>query len=178
MIHYSPSHPWTFLRWRGSVAPHSLKWAVPCSLLAAFYHFLMRNSALMPLFENPSESETTGWTLFTYILCFLLVFRAQLAYARYWEGITLVERACAVWLNGVSNLIAFCGTDPDKEEEVEEFQYLLSRFMSLLVCFVMSDISKLEQSRFPCLDLEGVALGKRWRATPHVEVRVGRRRHL
>lgn len=53
--------------------------------------------------------------MFTFILGFLVVFRARLSYSRYWEGITLVEQACGVWLNGCSNLFAFCSTAPEKQ---------------------------------------------------------------
>lgn len=35
---------------------------------------------------------------------------------------------------------------------MQEFQYLLSRLASLLVCYSMCDISSLDRSRFPHLD--------------------------
>lgn len=41
---------------------------------------------------------------------------------------------------------------------MDDFQHLLSRLMSLLVSYMMRDISHLELSRFPHLDLEALAL--------------------
>jgi len=156
MIEYSARRPMDYVRWSGSVAPKCLAWAVPCAAIAALYHYALHNVVMLEALtaHPPTQSETTGWTLFTSILGFLLVFRAQLSYSRYWEGLTLVEQGCGVWLNGCSNLIAFCSTDPELQDKVDEFQYLLSRLMSLLVSFSMQDISTLERSNFPHLDIE------------------------
>jgi len=157
MIPYTTTSAWGFFRWRGSVAPRALKWAAPCALLAVIYHKLLNTwTSWGSWLDEPSVHETTAWTLFTSILGFLIVFRAQLSYGRYWEGITLVEQACGVWLNGCSNLIAFCSQDPEKRDAVEKFQYTLSRLMSLMVCYSMCDISSLDRSRFPHLELEGL----------------------
>mmetsp|Transcript_116107 Transcript_116107/g.335322 ORF Transcript_116107/g.335322 Transcript_116107/m.335322 type:complete len:591 (+) Transcript_116107:118-1890(+) len=155
MIEYSSSSPRDFARWTGSVAPKAARWAVPSAMFAILYYRLIHDwTEGWNWLNEPTPAEMTAFSLFTSILGFLIVFRAQLSYARYWEGITLAERACGVWLNGCSNLIAFCNTAPDKQEEVETFQYMLSRLMSLTVCFAMSDISNLERSTFEHLDLD------------------------
>lgn len=157
MIFYSNTKASEFLRWRGSVAPKCLVWALPCSMLTIVCQFAMQHSEQMVLLlADPSVSETTGWTLFTGILGFLLVFRAQLSYNRYWERLTLFERGCGAWLNASSNLIAFCSAAVDKQQEVDDFQYLLSRYMSLLVSCSMSDISGLGLENFPTLSLDCV----------------------
>mmetsp|Transcript_67691 Transcript_67691/g.195654 ORF Transcript_67691/g.195654 Transcript_67691/m.195654 type:complete len:530 (-) Transcript_67691:180-1769(-) len=157
MIIYSSSRPSEYLRWNGSVAPKSLKWALPCAAIAGLYSYAIHSfPGLSNMTGNQTEAESTGWTLFTSILGFLLVFRAQLSYQRYWEGLTLVERACGVWLNGCSNLIAFCTDNPDKQDQVEEFQYILSRYVSLLLSYSMADVSKISIARFPHLSLEGI----------------------
>jgi len=158
MIHYVAENPLSLVRWRGSVVPRACTWAVPCSALAVLYSYVFHvwTDWSHSLEEEPTKFEVTAWGLITYVIGFLVVFRAQHAYNRYWEGITLVERACGVWLNGVSNLIAFCSTDPAKQEQVEEFQYVLSRLMSLLFCYCMSDITNLDRSHFFHLDLSGI----------------------
>jgi len=157
MISYDASNPMDFVRFTGSVAPAAMWWAIPCSILSILYHKAIHSwTSGSDLLDAPESSETTAWSMFTSILGFLIVFRAQLSYARYWEGITLVERACGVWLNGCSNLIAFCSTKPELQDQVEEFQYILSRLFSMAFCFSMSDISGLDRERFPHLGLDGI----------------------
>jgi len=147
----------------GSVAPHALRWAIASGALAVVYHRIFDEnekltSGVVLELGGMADYEKIGWSLFTMILGFLTALRAQLAYNRYWEGITLVERACGVWLNGCSNLIAFCSASPENQKEVQAFQYLLSRLMSLLVCYSMCDISQLDRECFPHLDLAHISL--------------------
>lgn len=157
MIDYTATGTSDYFRWKGSVAPKALRWAIPCSLLSVLCHYLIRSSqAVDQLLMPPSSSETAAWTMFTYVLGFLLVFRAQLAYSRYWEGLTLLERTCGVWLNGCSNLIAFCSLEKAKQQQVDDFQYLLSRYMSLLMSYSMRDVSRLSPDYFPVLSMDGV----------------------
>lgn len=149
------------------VAPLALRWAVPCACLAAMYrvaiHFLCDGE---PLSSDPistiSMAETYAWTVFTSILGFLIVFRAQLAYQRYWEGLSLAERACGAWLNSFSSVIAFCSNDPEKRGAkrgaVLRFQLILSRMMSLLLCISMCEVSELDHTHFTHLDLSSVDL--------------------
>lgn len=59
-------------------------------------------------------------------------------------------------LNGCSNIVAFCSADPSRQAEVDEFQYMLSRLMSLLFCYSLCEISGLERESFPHLDLMGL----------------------
>lgn len=161
MIAYSRTNPLTFVQWRGSVAPLALRWAAPCAFLAAVYrlafHFIYVGG---PLSTEPlvtiTMPETSAWTVFTSILGFLIVFRAKLAYQRYWEGLSLVERACGAWLNSFSSLIAFCSADSGRVVEVTSFQYVLSRMMSLLLCISMCDVSELDHNYFKHLDLENI----------------------
>lgn len=61
-----------------------------------------------------------------------------------------------MWLNGCSNLIAFCSAAPEMQQQVDEFQHLLSRLMSLLMCCSLCDISGLPRSRVSHVDLEGI----------------------
>eukprot|EP00429_Kryptoperidinium_foliaceum_P018162 CAMPEP_0176041760 /NCGR_PEP_ID=MMETSP0120_2-20121206/20717_1 /TAXON_ID=160619 /ORGANISM="Kryptoperidinium foliaceum, Strain CCMP 1326" /LENGTH=476 /DNA_ID=CAMNT_0017375167 /DNA_START=33 /DNA_END=1463 /DNA_ORIENTATION=- len=143
--------------WSGTVAQRALRWAVASGVLAVVYHRVLDEneevSHVSMYLGGMSDYEKVGWSLFTMTLGFLTALRAQLAYSRYWEGITLVERACGVWLNGCSNLIAFCSTSSDSQNEVRAFQFVLSRLMSLLVCYSMCDISKLDRECFPHLDM-------------------------
>lgn len=156
MIAYSASRPLDLLSWRGSVAPRALVWALPCAGLAFLYHWWLHTYLGLDTDLDLSPAEYTALTLFMTVLGWLVVFRAKLSYDRYWEGLTHVERACGVWLNGCSNLVAFCSADPKRQDEVEDFQYMLSRLMSLLFCYSMCDISGRGRDSFPHLELAGL----------------------
>lgn len=157
MIQYSALSLWDFLRLRGSMVPKGLSWALPSAALAFVFHRLMYEWTEWSQYAvEPSGTARAVFTIFTSVVGFLIALRAQQSYARYWEGITLVERACGVWLNGCSNLIAFCSTAREKQDQVDEFQYILSRLMSLVVCYSMCDIAKLERSNFPHLEVDGL----------------------
>mmetsp|Transcript_38900 Transcript_38900/g.121539 ORF Transcript_38900/g.121539 Transcript_38900/m.121539 type:complete len:417 (+) Transcript_38900:172-1422(+) len=47
------------------------------------------------------------YQLFTYIVGFILVFRTNFGYARYWDGLDAVQRMGAKWLDGACMAIAF-----------------------------------------------------------------------
>eukprot|EP00929_Paragymnodinium_shiwhaense_P041946 TRINITY_DN21788_c0_g1_i1.p1 TRINITY_DN21788_c0_g1~~TRINITY_DN21788_c0_g1_i1.p1 ORF type:complete len:488 (-),score=75.02 TRINITY_DN21788_c0_g1_i1:49-1512(-) len=96
------------------------------------------------------------WGGYTVIIGFLLVFRTQIAYSRYWEGCCVVSQVKTGWTNAVSNLIAFCTQAADKEEAVDKFQGLLVRLMSLLFCESLKALADKEDENFEVLDLEGI----------------------
>merc|ERR1719310_34459 len=69
---------------------------------------------------------------FTFILGFLVVFRSQQAYSRWWEGGTLLQQLRGEWFNSFSCLVAFCNAAPEKQKDVQRFQLQLVRLFSLL----------------------------------------------
>jgi len=154
MIEYNPSSVRGFFSLHGSVAPRAMRWAIPCACLAYFYHWLYTSPfGELATPDDPAlgSGETVAWTMSTSSLGFLLIFRTQIAYSRYWEGITLVERACAVWLNSCSNLVAFRNTAPGKKKAVAEFLHVLTRISSLLLAISMAELSDAEGGEFPHL---------------------------
>mmetsp|Transcript_106527 Transcript_106527/g.306301 ORF Transcript_106527/g.306301 Transcript_106527/m.306301 type:complete len:550 (+) Transcript_106527:86-1735(+) len=153
MIEYY-HNPLYFFRCRGSPYPRALGWAIPATVLAIAYNYLIH--VWIDEVPDPSDAEKNALTFFSSMLGFLVVFRAQQAYWRYWEGITLVDRACAVWINGASNVIAFCSADPDRQLQVGAFQHILTRLCSLLLSVSMSDLSFLPYENFEILGMEGI----------------------
>eukprot|EP00429_Kryptoperidinium_foliaceum_P071863 CAMPEP_0176063368 /NCGR_PEP_ID=MMETSP0120_2-20121206/31604_1 /TAXON_ID=160619 /ORGANISM="Kryptoperidinium foliaceum, Strain CCMP 1326" /LENGTH=471 /DNA_ID=CAMNT_0017396941 /DNA_START=58 /DNA_END=1473 /DNA_ORIENTATION=- len=159
MIYYNPGSVCAFWKLQGSVAPRAFQRAIVCSVLAYLYHLLYESVRYEISQWEPTgliQGETTAWTMCTSMLGFLLIFRTQIAYSRYWEGLSLVEQACAVWLNGCSNLVAFRSVNPEKSKEVEEFLHKLTRLSSLLLAVSMAEISKFDQGSFPHLSTEAI----------------------
>merc|ERR1719440_1978026 len=95
---------------RGSTFPRALAWAVPSTILAVVLHVFV-------LDQNPSMSMSQ-LTAYNFVLGVLIVFRTQQAYARFWEGATIVQQVRGEWFNAVSSCFAFCTSNPAKGAEV------------------------------------------------------------
>eukprot|EP00441_Pelagodinium_beii_P039606 CAMPEP_0197640054 /NCGR_PEP_ID=MMETSP1338-20131121/14475_1 /TAXON_ID=43686 ORGANISM="Pelagodinium beii, Strain RCC1491" /NCGR_SAMPLE_ID=MMETSP1338 /ASSEMBLY_ACC=CAM_ASM_000754 /LENGTH=470 /DNA_ID=CAMNT_0043212859 /DNA_START=95 /DNA_END=1508 /DNA_ORIENTATION=+ len=92
---------------------------------------------------------------FSFILGFLIVFRSQKAYSRWWEGGTLLQQLRGEWFNAFSSLLAFCNTDPKIREEVEHFQKYLACMISLLYASALKQVSAMEDTKFELIGIEG-----------------------
>lgn len=105
-----------------------------------------------------SESSTLGtfWMGFQSMLAFLVVFRTQQAYGRYIEGASLVRQMRSEWLNAASSLISFSSTARQLQEDVEGFQHLLVRLMSLLTCCALQSMSDTEHDCMPVIAMHGL----------------------
>lgn len=57
--------------------------------------------------RNNFISHPYAFQLFAYLLGFLMVFRTNFAYNRYWEGIGMVQAMGAKWLDGAAMAITF-----------------------------------------------------------------------
>mmetsp|Transcript_69749 Transcript_69749/g.167449 ORF Transcript_69749/g.167449 Transcript_69749/m.167449 type:complete len:630 (+) Transcript_69749:67-1956(+) len=142
---------------RGSVFPKATAWALPAAIMCAIFNYTLRN-AWTTEFQQVGEASFALTLLSSYngVLGFLVVFRSQLAYARWWEGGTLLQQLRGEWFNAYSSLIAFCTVQEDKREQVESFQQLLVRLMSLLYGFALQQVSTMEQKDFEVFDLDGL----------------------
>jgi len=96
------------------------------------------------------------WSSYSFILSFLVVFRNNQAYSRFWEGASLMNEMRGEWLNVCTSLVAFCSSEKDKEAEVQSFQELLVRLMSLLHCSALQAVCKLADKRLELIDVYGV----------------------
>eukprot|EP00929_Paragymnodinium_shiwhaense_P053904 TRINITY_DN27022_c0_g1_i1.p1 TRINITY_DN27022_c0_g1~~TRINITY_DN27022_c0_g1_i1.p1 ORF type:complete len:594 (-),score=92.36 TRINITY_DN27022_c0_g1_i1:188-1969(-) len=157
MIEYEFGYWGVGFVWRvtGSVFPKSFVWAFPNAIFAT----VLSRLALWYYEEDMpyigGSAFTAVWGGYTFILGFLLVFRTQIAYSRFWEGCSLLQQVKGTWMNAVSNLIAFSTRNPDRKGEVEAFQHLLCRLMSLLFCASLQQVADLEDDSFETLGTEG-----------------------
>lgn len=95
---------------------------------------------------------------FSFVLGFLIVFRIQTAYARWWEAGTLLQQLRGEWFNSFSSLMAFCNNDPQKRPEVYRFQHYLVRLVSLLYANALKQVSAMKDNSFELFTLEGFDL--------------------
>lgn len=136
---------------KGSVFPRSVTWATPSAILAAII------SMSVPHDEDVETVISQAWFAMSFVVGFLIVFRTQQGYARYWEGASLLQNVKASWLNSCSNLITFCSARPERQEEVMKFQHLLVRLMSLLHCSALQSVSMMSDSDFDIIDATGLS---------------------
>eukprot|EP00929_Paragymnodinium_shiwhaense_P113313 TRINITY_DN8158_c0_g2_i1.p1 TRINITY_DN8158_c0_g2~~TRINITY_DN8158_c0_g2_i1.p1 ORF type:complete len:539 (+),score=82.79 TRINITY_DN8158_c0_g2_i1:78-1694(+) len=142
----------------GSVFPRAMAWAGPAGALAAGYCFLFKW-----LWGSVDNYPDVGGTAFTalwggymFILGFLLVFRTQIAFSRFWEGASTLLSVKGSWVNAASNIIAFSTHNLERKAEVASFHHLLVRLMSLLFCASLQQIATLDDEHFEILGDEGI----------------------
>jgi len=97
------------------------------------------------------------WSKFTFVLGFLIVFRSNQAYSRFWESVTLFHQISGEWMSAFSNLLSFCSADPQKQAAVVEFRQYLIRLMSLLHCNALQTLCELDDDRLEVVDLGGIS---------------------
>ncbi|CAK9071297.1 unnamed protein product [Durusdinium trenchii] len=152
MIDYELGTWWVcfgVLKCNGSVFPKTLTWSLPMTILAV----------LLELYWDGEEwitSLNSVWSSYSFVLSFLVVFRNNQAYSRFWEGATLMNEMRGEWLNVCTSLIAFCSPEEEKAEEVVIFQELLVRLMSLLHCSALQAVCKLADKRLELIDVYGI----------------------
>merc|ERR1719203_1263292 len=105
--------------------------SIPQAILAAFLSWLKNWSGYEDTSTTPSL-VMTAISGFVTILGFMVVFRSNQAWSRFWEGFTLVRTARGQWFNAASSLFAFCSRKPEKAQAVQAFQELIASLMSLL----------------------------------------------
>eukprot|EP00439_Symbiodinium_sp_Y106_P032713 s197_g3.t3 len=132
----------------GSVFPKAFIVALPSALLAMAIHVFANDLG----FQIAESDDVTAGVIggYTFVLGFLINTRASEAYSRWWEGGTLMQQLRGEWFNAYSSLLAFCSTDPEKREvtgvglkltDVQKFQQLLVRLMSLLYCSALQQVA-------------------------------------
>jgi len=139
---------------QGSVVPKAAGWAF-CSGCAAVFVNLMYfdedNAEMM-------KRVATVWFSFSFLLSFLVVFRTQSAYNRYWEGASTLHSVKGDFVNAASCMFAFCSVDPAKKAEVRHFQHLIVRLLSLLHCSGLQSVASMNDEAFDVFELESFSV--------------------
>jgi len=148
----------------GSVFPKALACAFPNALLAVGLWYLIREVLDKETFEDALSGVTVtqSWNAYNWVIGFLVSFRAQRAYSRWWEGGTLLQQARGEWFNAYSSLIAFCTRDESKFEHVRKFQKIVARLTSMLYASALMSIATENDLDFEILDASGLS-------EPHLE---------
>eukprot|EP00927_Polykrikos_kofoidii_P072630 TRINITY_DN6872_c0_g1_i2.p1 TRINITY_DN6872_c0_g1~~TRINITY_DN6872_c0_g1_i2.p1 ORF type:complete len:646 (+),score=98.01 TRINITY_DN6872_c0_g1_i2:184-2121(+) len=149
------------LQLKGSVFPLAFVWAFPNALLVfvliTLFNSLSATSGMQLLSSNGANwaGAMAVWSGFSGTLGFLLIFRTQIAYARFWEGATILHQVRGVWFNATSNLFAFCNAKDDFQARVDLFQHKLIRMMSMLYCAALQQVAVMADDNFEIIGIEG-----------------------
>jgi len=140
------------LQVRGSVFPKALLWACPSVCISIGFHTAIQEFE----WDVPNLNGSQIWTGYNMALGFLLVFRTQQAYSRWWEGGTLLQQVRGEWYNATSSLIAFTAQGDERLQRVVHFQHLIVRLMSMLYCSALQQVAMMHDDRFEILNIDGL----------------------
>lgn len=126
----------------GSVLPKALFFTLPSiglTILLRFFNDDVADAEWSP--ETIQNSQL--WTALTATLIFLLTFRSNKAYARFWDGTTLLHQMWGEWFDSTSCLVAFTTVSMKTEPKaVNDFRHTLIRLMSLCHCSALDEIGQ------------------------------------
>eukprot|EP00929_Paragymnodinium_shiwhaense_P049408 TRINITY_DN2491_c1_g5_i1.p1 TRINITY_DN2491_c1_g5~~TRINITY_DN2491_c1_g5_i1.p1 ORF type:complete len:560 (-),score=74.21 TRINITY_DN2491_c1_g5_i1:244-1923(-) len=141
-----------------SVYLRALSWAVPASI---FSLIVVLVDEALPDMRSESGIFATDksqlWSAATVTLFFLLGFRANAAYRRFWEGTSLLHQMRGEWFDAVSCLVTF--TRPALTvhyEKVHDFRHTMVRLMSLCHGSALEEISGLDRGNLVTIDTLGL----------------------
>mmetsp|Transcript_52681 Transcript_52681/g.150153 ORF Transcript_52681/g.150153 Transcript_52681/m.150153 type:complete len:538 (+) Transcript_52681:103-1716(+) len=150
---------WFIFSITGSVFPKAICWALPNAALAVGMHMLLYD----PDYEAGDSTSLYAmsglemvWGSYTFVLGFLVVFRNNQAYTRFWEGATLINQVRGEWFNAVSSLFAWSSQAPEKQEQVHHFQQVLVRLASMLYCSALQQVCDLSDDTLEIIDTSGM----------------------
>lgn len=133
MIHYKKGgffRPWTIFRCHGSPFPVSFPLACVSGFLAAGWALLFRYAHLEASLE--AFGNSTDFNSFSVLVGFLIIFRTQQAYSRFWDSANHVMIMQAEYYNAASALVAFSRHSGVPQNQVDNFLHIIVRLISLL----------------------------------------------
>ena len=140
----------------GSAIPRAVIPAIVSTAFTAMLVMLGDHPVLMALFSHPYP-----YTVFANMVGFALVFRTNVAYNRYWEGISNVRTMTSKWGDAAMEVLSFdCHCKPGSSGTFESsratfFAAACHRF-SLLHALACAHLRREEKVRlFPAADLGG-----------------------
>lgn len=140
----------------GSVLPKACVWAVPNALLGVGLLLNRKAHDVADLDMEPMSGVAAVWSSYTLVLAFLLVFRSNQAFTRFWEGASATAAVNSMWTNAAGSLMSFSSQDAEKLDQVRRFQHLAVRLLSLLFCSSIQDVCQMEDDSMEIIDPKGI----------------------
>eukprot|EP00927_Polykrikos_kofoidii_P079577 TRINITY_DN7635_c0_g2_i2.p1 TRINITY_DN7635_c0_g2~~TRINITY_DN7635_c0_g2_i2.p1 ORF type:complete len:758 (+),score=115.81 TRINITY_DN7635_c0_g2_i2:167-2440(+) len=150
---------WSF---EGSTIPKATLFSLPAAFMAMVWSYLLHTYPEELRFVQ-AMSQSAVWSILVAVLGILLGFRTNKAYARFWEGTTLVQQMRAEWFEACNNLVAFSKMalmkspkDLQTRNLVKKFQYTLIRLVSLMHGAALRQVTGGDGEEFDVLDVHGL----------------------
>jgi len=123
------------------VLPNAAKIALPCACIGGVIKLVEHNNiwGLKPKLKE-WDIEPAGFTSFSALLGFLVIFRTSQAYSRYWSGCQLVQQVNGSFYDAVSSIIAFTKMSKATAEEIASFRRSIVCSFSLLTALCYHDL--------------------------------------
>lgn len=154
MIIYD-SHDWRgMLQMYGSILPKAFLYAVPASLVGATVELL---EAMGIVDMSNVISDASVFSGLTFVLGFMLVFRAQQAYARYWVAATASHNMQTRFYEACSNVMAFSQLSKKSAAETARYHQVVVRLFCLLHAVALEELASMMDENFPILDINGLS---------------------
>lgn len=123
------------------------------SLIAAVNCYLRHHNLLVDAFSSVHSSNPFGFQIFTFVLGFVLVFRCQMAYGRFWEGRRSVEQMTTNWTDAVIETVVF---DQFADKTIHDILAFRKKIISLFSLLHACALSSLNDRAVEMRVLEGI----------------------
>eukprot|EP00931_Biecheleriopsis_adriatica_P055563 TRINITY_DN32888_c0_g1_i1.p1 TRINITY_DN32888_c0_g1~~TRINITY_DN32888_c0_g1_i1.p1 ORF type:complete len:375 (+),score=89.91 TRINITY_DN32888_c0_g1_i1:82-1206(+) len=143
MIQYNPGDSTLKLvfRLRGSVFPQAFFIAaVEAAISASLKWAELQGLVDWLIWEDSVLTKSAAYGGFSFLVGFIIVFRTDRAYGRFWEAITATTKMRGEWYACTAQFFAFCQAAKAERAVVLQFQSLLIRLFSLLHAAAWSEV--------------------------------------
>lgn len=140
--------------WTSSFFSRALLVSIPNGAVA----MLLTSASLFDKSDSFGLGVGQIWAGYNFMLGFLVVFRTNNSYSRFWQGAELLHQIRGEWFNAVSCLFAFSSAQPEKRQDVEHFQHLVVRLASMLHCAALQQITVRQIKEFETIEIDGMDL--------------------
>mmetsp|Transcript_74200 Transcript_74200/g.241299 ORF Transcript_74200/g.241299 Transcript_74200/m.241299 type:complete len:123 (+) Transcript_74200:95-463(+) len=117
MIRYQRGsfNPRSLFKLQGSVFRRSIWPALLCGFMgAAFKHLEVNNIAGLAFLFQDILTDNSAYSSVSVLIGFLVIFRTQQSYSRFWDGSKFLKNMQAEWFMAGGNLFAFCRHNTDE----------------------------------------------------------------
>jgi len=156
------SYKYALFGWRGSVVPKAaLIGALSGLISAGLKHMEQNGIAPFAGFHDWFVIETAAFSGIMSVLGFLVIFRTSHAYGRFKEGSDMLSNFRACLWGTASATIAYSNLSKKPREEIDEFQHMVIRLMSLFsgMCLAKlegEEVTDRSINNFGILDCTGI----------------------
>jgi predicted membrane chloride channel (bestrophin family) len=124
---------------------YALAISLPCAGLACS---LKAYQLLTPIDEQAQAiakvllNNNGAYSAIVFFLGFLMSFRVNSAYQRFWNGCDLVNTIAGDCFLGTSSIVSYCNCNKKSEKDVRDYQHLLIRLVSLLNALIFTELQQ------------------------------------